>query len=183
MIINLSELVINYSFNNKLVFINDINKEEIDLNNLLYLAIKSFRKGKNLNNNKNIIANFNSKIKFHLKKLKQLTIHIISNDDNSFLIDYCDLNILNKALSNKKNENLSKIKSQYFQFESIMNSLNYLSITNNIAINIDKKIIINFEMKTYQNGLKYYSFNVDHFNFDLANNIIHSLEEKYEENR
>ena len=64
-----------------------------------------------------------------------------------------------------------------------MNTLNYLSITNNIAINIDKKIIINFEMKTYQNGLKYYSFNVYHFIFDLAKSRIHSLEEKYEENR
>ena len=64
MIINLSELVIDYSFNNKLLFINNINKEEIDSNNLLYLTIKSFRKGKNVNNNnKNIISNFNYKIK------------------------------------------------------------------------------------------------------------------------
>ena len=185
MIINLSELFIDYCFNKKLLFKNDINKEEIDLNNLIYLTIKSsFRKEKNIfNNNNDIISNFNYKIKFHLKKLKQLTINTRSDDNNSSIINYFDLDILNKSKSIKKDENLSKLKSQYFQFESMMNSLNYLSITNYIVINIDQKIIINFEMKTYQNGLKYYWFNVEHFNFDLAKSRIHSLEEKYEENR
>lgn len=183
-IINLSELIIDYYFNNKILFINDINKEEIDLNNLIYLTIKSYHKGKNINySNNNIIQNFNYKIKFHLTKIKQLTINTISNDDNSFLINYFDLDILYNATLYKKNENLVKLKTEYFQFESIMNSLNYLSITNNIIINIDIKIMVNFEMKTYQNGLKNYRFNVEHFNFDLCKSRIHSFEEKFEENK
>ena len=48
---------------------------------------------------------------------------------------------------------------------------------------MDIKITVNFEMKTYQNGLKNYRFNVEHFNFDLCKTRIHSLEEKYEENK
>ena len=186
MIINLSELIIDYYFDHKILFINDINKEEIDLNNLLYLTIKSYHKGKNINyNNNDIISNFNFnyKIKFHLTKLKQLTINTISNDDNSFLVNYFDLDILYNATLDKKVENLPKLKIKYFQFESIMNSLNYLSIKNNIIINIEKTIFINFEMKTFQNGLKNYRFNIEHFNFNLCKNRIHSLEEKYEENK
>ena len=149
MVINLSELIINYCFSNKILFLNDINKEEIDLNNLLYLTIKSSPKKDGNHYYDNIKHNSNYKIKFHIKNLQQFSIDTFSNDDNSFLISYFDLDIIYDASLNKKNKDLYKLKEQYYQFPSIMNSLNYLSIKNKIVINRDFYIIINFEMKTF----------------------------------
>ena len=183
MVINLSELIINYCFSNKILFLNDINKEEIDLNNLLYLTIKSSPKKDGNHYYDNIKHNSNYKIKFHINNLQQFSIDTFSNDDNSFLISYFDLDIIYDASLNKKNKDLYKLKEQYYQFPSIMNSLNYLSIKNKIVINRDFNIIKNFEMKTFKTGLKHYWFNAEHFNGDAKICRIHYLEEKYEENK
>ena len=102
MIINLSELIINYGFSNKNLFLNDINREEIDLNNLLYLTIKSSPKKDGNHYYDNIMHNSNYKIKFHTKNLQQFSIDTFSNDDNSFLISYFDLDIIYDASLNKK---------------------------------------------------------------------------------
>ena len=196
-IINLSELIINYCYSNKLLFINDINKEEVDLNKLIYLTIKSAKKNNNSNNINKNNNNYNYKIKFRLKNLQQLTINTFSNDDNSFLINYFDLDLIynttlpnpkyqklyyNNKLNNKT-KNLLKLRDQYFLFVSFMKNLNYLNITNTLIINSIFSIKIHFEMKTYEfTKLKNFCFNVEHYNDDARIYLLHYLEEHYDEN-
>jgi len=92
MMINLSELYISYkNQKNKLLFLNDIYKDEINLNILELLKIwaydkfitVSFNKEENeetsikLNNNEISKTNYN--IAFHIKKIKNLIMDISSN--------------------------------------------------------------------------------------------------------
>ena len=88
-IINLSELYIEYkNRNNNFLFLNDINKAEIDLNNLELLKIWTYGKYHITNQINKEISNKNnnkSDIIFHITKIKYFILSISSNCDNTFI--------------------------------------------------------------------------------------------------
>ena len=193
MLINLSELYISYKNQaNKLLFLNDINKGEINLNNLEYLNIstsgtykaptikKSNQKEKTSKKKYNII--------FHITKLKILKMDISSYCDNIFLEKYFDLNQLeildNQPLNKKRTTFIDLInkKEKYFKMMSIQN-LYYINITYRYQYHIFKYYIRTFTMETTNNGMKNYCYSVGHINED-ANNINEiCFIEKYEEKK
>ena len=114
-IIPLIELYITkYNNNNKLLFLNDINKSEINLNNLEILNIHTYNK-KNLVNE---IKEENCDIIFNIKKIKYLDLHISSNCDNSFIEKYFNLNLSDiietKPLDKKRKTFLDLLKGKIF---------------------------------------------------------------------
>jgi len=193
MIINLSELYISYeNKKNKPLFLNDINKNEINLNNLELLNIWAYGKYKepiikgeeesiklNNKNNNNII--------FHIKNIKHLRLAISSNCDNSFIEKYFDLNLSDilesKPLNKKRTTFLDLInkKEKYFKMMS-MKDLKYANISYRYQYHVIQSYIRSFTMETTKNGLKKYSYSVSHFNEDayISNQIC--LKEIYEEN-
>ena len=128
-IINLSELYIDYkNRNNNLLFLNDINKAEIDLNNLELLKIWTYGKYHITNQINEEISNKNnnkSDIIFHIKKIKYLILSISSNCDNTFIEKYFDLSLLDlletKPLNKKRTTFIDLInkKEEYFKIMSM----------------------------------------------------------------
>ena len=138
MLINLSELYISYkNQDNKLLFLNDINKGEIDLNNLEYQDLWTYGAYKALPNKKinqkEETSKKNYNIIFHITKLKQLKMYISSNCDNIFLEKYFDFNLLEildiQPLNKKRATFIDLInkKEKYFKMMSMQN-LNYINI-------------------------------------------------------
>ena len=103
MIINLTELNINYIYGKELLFLNDTDKNNINLNHLLNLKIINSKRNRNeiirTDKNKYIDNNFYN-IKFKLNKLEQLILDIEYDKDNSFLNNYFDLDILDEYKDN-----------------------------------------------------------------------------------
>ena len=199
MIINLSELYISYkNTNNKLLFLNDIYKDEINLNNLEFLKILTYDKYKvsinkeeeetsiKLNNNNNIISKTNYNIVFHIKKIKHLIMDISSNCDNSFIEKYFDLNLLDliesKPLNKKTTTFIDLInkKVNYFKMMS-MKDLKYANITYRDQYNIINSYKRSFIMETTRNGLKKYYYSISHINEDSYKSNQICFEEIYEE--
>ena len=189
-IINLSELYIDYkNRNNNLLFLNDINKAEIDLNNLELLKIWTYGKYHITNQiNEEISNKYNNKsdIIFHIKKIKYLILSISSNCDYTFIEKYFDLNLLDlletKPLNKKRTTFIDLInkKEEYFKIMS-MKDLQYVNITYTSQYNIIESYSRTFTMKTTRKGLRKYCYSESHFNEDAKISNIICLKEKYEE--
>ena len=177
---------------NKLLFLNDINKNEINLNNFELLNIWTYGKYKasiikggeesiklNNKNNNNII--------FHIKSIKHLRLAISSNCDNLFIEKYFDLNLSDilgsKPLNKKRTTFLDLInkKENYFKMMS-MKDLKYSNISYRYQYHVIQSYIRSFTMETAKNDLKKYSYSVSHFNKDAYISNQTCLKEIYEEN-
>ena len=189
-IINLSELYIEYkNRNNNFLFLNDINKAEIDLNNLELLKIWTYDKYNLSNQIKEEISNKNnnkSDIIFHITKIKYFILSISSNCDNTFIEKYFDLNLSyileTKPLNKKRTTFIDLInkKEEYFKIMS-MKDLKYVNIIYISQYNIIESYSRTFVMETKRNGLRKYCYSESHYNEDalISNKIC--LKEKYEE--
>ena len=177
-IIPLIELYITkYNNNNKFLFINDLNKSEINLNNLETLNIHTYSK-KNLVNE---IKEENCDIIFNIKKIKYLDLHISSNCDNSFIEKYFNLNLSDiietKPLDKKRKTFLDLINKKEKYFKNIsMNNLTHINIS--YLSQFYQRVFI---METTNNGLRKYCYNVRHIDEDALISHIICLEEKFEE--
>ena len=195
MVINLSELYISYNNQkNKLLFLNDINKNEINLNNLELLNIWTYGKYTAPSNEKEkekksikLNNNNNYNIIFHIKNIKYLTLNISSNCDNSFIEKYFDLNlsdILESKPLNKKRttfKDLINKKDNYFKTMS-MKDLQYANISYSYQYHAIKSYIRSFTMENARNGLKKYKYSVSHLDEDMYISNQTCFTEIFEEN-
>lgn len=231
LVMNLSKLYINLIPTDNLVFLNDISKDEIELNNLEFLYIirpegfnddrelipKKLKDGEQMdiedddddseeNGNENDEDKDNeednddeeddgkktknkkeiykltekNRIKFNCNKLKELSIQIRPEEDNTFLNNYFNLEYLYdelKVLKHDSNMVYKCFKQKFLNFK-YMESLKYFKF-NVILMGTEYMLLPSFKMKKFSNGLKRFSFkmNGSENNFGWG-----CIKEIYEEN-
>ena len=184
---NLEEINIILYSQNKILFYNDINEEELNLTSLknFYInrqmcRIKSKKKLNEKKNNKK----YNYKIKFNLTNLEILSIIVELNEDLSFLADYFNLNYIYDSLTNvKKKDSLLTI------FNEMKNKILYYQATEQIKKFILKVIIYEpngtpcpkFKFIKLKNGKKY-TFSMKNFSVKDEAFFSKCFKEIYREN-
>ena len=184
---NLEEINIILYSQNKILFYNDINEEELNLTSLknFYInrqmcRIKSKKKLNEKKNNKK----YNYKIKFNLTNLEILSIIVELNEDLSFLADYFNLNYIYDSLTNvKKKDSLLTI------FNEMKNKILYYQATEQIKKFILKVIIYEpngtpcpkFKFIKLKNGKKY-TFSMKNFSAKDGAFFHKCYKEIYKEN-
>lgn len=191
LIIPLCELCISCNNTNEnILFLNDINKEEVNLNNLEILEIFTYgRKKKNLLllQKKEEIPKTNNII-FRMPKIKYLKIIISCNCENSFIEKYFNLNLLEIIESNQLDKkrttfiDLINKKEKYFKTLS-MKDLNNIIISYSSQDGVEQSLHRTFAMNTTINGLRKYSYYESHFNADARICEKICLGEKFEEKK
>lgn len=189
MIMKLDYLLIKYKPEYNLLFYNDIDQYEIDIN-LKYLEIQNFETISDdeddiheTRNNKNIIINNKeNKVKFNLLNLEYLDIQINPEVDYSLLLYYFNLDFMCAAFKHLQKK-LNKIKL-YLDLKETILSLNFMPSLKHFRFSPyieieDETIIPVFKMQKCKNGLKTFSFAIgsQKGSFETI-----SLIEKYEEN-
>ena len=186
-IIPLIELYISCINNDKkIIFRNDTNRSEINLNNLELLDIFTYNRKKPLNIINEIFPKQNNNFIFHIKKLKHLRLDLSSNYDNTFIEKYFDLNLSEIIETRSLNKNrttfidLINKKEKYFKSMS-MNDLININISYSSQYKFPTHYKKIFVMETTKSGLRKYSYTENRLNEDARIFKKICLEEKYEQ--
>ena len=154
---------------NDILFINDVNKDILDLENLKYLKVERLYKDEyfdfNKKNKKQKINGKEYKIKFNFKNLEKMIIQIRVDEDFSFISDYFNLDKIYDTLNkkgvktdiNKIHTNLRESLFNY-KFNESLKYFEFLAVTKRETEDDLQFLVQSFKMKKSINDLKLFTF-------------------------